>query len=150
MDVTQTVARLLAIEEIKRLKARYFRFVDEKRWDEFGELFTEDVVLDIEGSSQQPRDRAELVAGIRRHYGEALTVHHGHMPEIDIIDDDHARGTWAMVDIIEVPYGHDLPSFIGYGHYRDEYRRVDGQWRISRLSLSRIKLERGPIAWSRP
>lgn len=150
MDVTETVARLLAIEEIQRLKARYFRFVDEKRWDEFGELFTEDVVIDIEGSSQQPRDRAELVAATRRHYGDALTVHHGHMPEIEIIDRDHARGTWAMVDIIDVPEGHALPSFVGYGHYRDEYRRTEGRWRISRLSLTRIKLERGPVTWSRP
>ncbi|NKQ54278.1 nuclear transport factor 2 family protein [Amycolatopsis sp. K13G38] len=148
MDVTETVARLLAIEEIERLKARYFRFVDEKRWDEFGELFTEDVVIDIEGSAQRPRDRAQLVAATRRHYGDALTVHHGHMPEIEIIDSDHARGVWAMVDMIEVPEGGELPSFVGYGHYRDEYRRDGGGWRISRLSLSRIKLDRGPLTWS--
>jgi 3-phenylpropionate/cinnamic acid dioxygenase small subunit len=32
---------LEALEQIKQLKARYFRFVDTKRWQEWGELFTE-------------------------------------------------------------------------------------------------------------
>ncbi|HWD03493.1 MAG TPA: nuclear transport factor 2 family protein [Kribbella sp.] len=150
MNVPETVARLLAVEEIQRLKARYFRFVDEKRWDEFAELFTEDVVIDIEGSSQRPGSRAELVAATRRHYGEALTVHHGHMPEIEVLDADHARGIWAMVDLVETPEGHDLPSFVGYGHYRDEYRRTAGRWQISRLGLSRLQVTRGPVAWSAP
>ena len=33
---------LLEIEQIKQLKARYFRLMDQKRWDEFAQLFTED------------------------------------------------------------------------------------------------------------
>ena len=31
--------RLLAIEEIKQLKARYFRCMDQKKWDEFEAVF---------------------------------------------------------------------------------------------------------------
>ena len=34
---------LSAIEEIKRLKYRYFRTLDLKLWDEFGDCLTEDV-----------------------------------------------------------------------------------------------------------
>ena len=37
------LSTLEAIEQIKQVKARYFRFVDHKRWEEWGELFTEDV-----------------------------------------------------------------------------------------------------------
>lgn len=136
------VSQLAAIEEIKQLKARYFRFVDEKRWDDFGDLFTPDVSIDIEGSSQRPRDRDELVAATRRHYGDALTVHHGHMPEIQLIDDTHARGIWAMFDLIETSPDNNFPSFVGYGYYYDEYRKDDGRWRISRLTLKRLKLEK--------
>ncbi|MFC4000190.1 nuclear transport factor 2 family protein [Prauserella oleivorans] len=144
-NLRDLVTWLVAIEEIKQLKARYFRFVDEKRWDDFGELFTPDVVIDIEGSSQRPRDRDELVAATRRHYGDALTAHHGHMPEIEIVDGPaatHARGIWSMVDLIETSIGNALPSFVGYGHYHEEYRKDDGSWRISRLTLNRIKLEK--------
>ena len=36
---------LLAIEKIKRLKARYFRLMDLRHWDEWAELFTKDCVF---------------------------------------------------------------------------------------------------------
>ena len=32
---------LVEIEAIKQLKARYFRSMDEKRWDDWGQVFTE-------------------------------------------------------------------------------------------------------------
>ena len=31
------------IEEIKQLKARYFRLMDTKQWDEWADLFTDDL-----------------------------------------------------------------------------------------------------------
>ena len=34
-DLRETVERLASIEEIRGLKARYFRFVDTKDWDGF-------------------------------------------------------------------------------------------------------------------
>ncbi|HWJ10331.1 MAG TPA: nuclear transport factor 2 family protein, partial [Nocardioides sp.] len=34
---------LAAIEEIKRLKHRYFRTLDLKQWEEFGDCLAEDV-----------------------------------------------------------------------------------------------------------
>ena len=34
---------LVAIEEIKRLKHRYFRTLDLKKWEEFGDCLSEDV-----------------------------------------------------------------------------------------------------------
>jgi 3-phenylpropionate/cinnamic acid dioxygenase small subunit len=33
------------IEAIKRLKARYFRLMDTKQWDQWGDVFTEDAHL---------------------------------------------------------------------------------------------------------
>lgn len=40
---TDTIVRaLLDIEEIKQLKARYFRLLDTRRWDEWAQLFTVD------------------------------------------------------------------------------------------------------------
>ena len=37
-----TVQMLWDIEQIKQLKARYFRLLDAKDWDAFAELFTDD------------------------------------------------------------------------------------------------------------
>ena len=48
-DIEAAVERLVAIEDIKQLKARYFRLMDQKNWDGFEKLFTPDVVFDQYG-----------------------------------------------------------------------------------------------------
>ncbi len=63
------------------------------------------------------------------------TVHHGHMPEIEVVDATHARGIWAMYDRLEYPDGRVRS---GAGHYDEEYRLVDGTWRIARMTLNRL------------
>lgn len=51
---------------------------------------------------------------------------------------DMATGIWAMVDMVKLGDG-----FTGYGHYHDEYRKVDGEWKISKTHLKRTLIERG-------
>jgi hypothetical protein len=41
------LARLAAVEEIKKLKARYYRFLDTHDWDAFEMVFTEDAEMDV-------------------------------------------------------------------------------------------------------
>jgi hypothetical protein len=124
-------------EAIRQLKARYFRFMDEKQWDAWRELFTEDAVLQ---ASPDPNERFvgadEIVARVRGHLDGAVTVHHGHMPEIEI-DGDRATGIWAMEDYVE------LPELVlrGWGHYHDVYVCQDGVWRIRESRLTRLRLE---------
>ena len=141
------VQELLAIEAIKRLKARYFRYIDTKRFEEWSRLFTADAVLTMDigittwGGDPAPapalEGREAILAQVRRSFPNTLTVHHGHMPEIDIIDEDHATGIWALADIVE-----NRGSFrTGAGHYHEQYRRVDGEWLIARLHLSRLRRE---------
>ena len=40
-----TAEQLTDIEAIKQLKARYFRLMDTKRWEEWGDVFTKDARL---------------------------------------------------------------------------------------------------------
>ena len=96
---------LADIEAIKQLKARYFRFLDLKRWDEFGQLFTEDGHLDASDDVPDAvvTGRAAIVDVVRGGVGEAITLHHGHMPEIEITGPGRARGIWAMEDYLEFP-----------------------------------------------
>ena len=39
--------RLVELEAIKQLKARYFRLMDTKEWLPFSQVFTDDVVVDV-------------------------------------------------------------------------------------------------------
>ena len=38
---------LSELEAIKQLKALYFRLMDTKRWDEWGDVFSEDAEIDV-------------------------------------------------------------------------------------------------------
>ena len=136
--------RFAEILEIHRLKALYFRLMDEKRWDEWAEVFTEDFVGIYDGPHPQLRfeGRAQIVAENRKILATARTVHHGHMPEIELTSATTATGIWAMFDYVE------LPEFTlrGYGHYHDEYVKQGGRWRIKATRLTRLRCDVTPGA----
>ena len=146
---------LVAIETIRRLKARYFRLLDTKRWDEWADLFTEDAVMDVtddtgDRASGTVRGRDAIVATVSAALADARTVHHGHTPEIEIVDDAHATGTWAMEDTVDVaPPGEPPRGIHGTGWYHEEYRCEDGTWRIAAMHLERLRVDPlGPAgAW---
>jgi hypothetical protein len=135
--------RLLDIEEIKRLKARYFRLIDQKRWDEWGMVFTTHAVMEVPEANMVNNGRAEIVQAVSEALEGVRTVHHGHMPEIELTGEDSARGTWAMFDYVEwaSAEGGDRVGLTGYGHYVEEYVREDGVWRIARLRLERLRVD---------
>ena len=89
------------IEAIKQLKARYFRLLDTKQWDGFRELFTSEFVSDTRGSGGKVIEGGdEFVAFVKKTLGANPTVHHGHMPEIELTGEGQARGIWAMEDLV--------------------------------------------------
>jgi hypothetical protein len=143
MGDTELLQQLIDIESIKQLKARYFRFMDQKNWPEWGLVFTEDAHLVVPEGAMDVRGRAAVVAAVSGALEGVRTVHHGHMPEIEIVGPDTARGTWAMFDYVEFPEAADgqRVGLQGYGHYTEEYVREDGHWRIASLHLSRLRID---------
>jgi uncharacterized protein (TIGR02246 family) len=135
--------RLVDIEEIKQLKARYFRSLDTQDWDGFGQVFARAAVLEVPEVDLSHRGRDAIVAFVSGALAGARTVHQGHMPEIELTGDDQARGIWAMFDYVEwpAPDGAERVGLQGYGHYFEEYVREDGQWRISRSRLERLRID---------
>ena len=143
--------RLLALEEIKQLKARYFRFMDTKDWAGMRTVFTDDVVTDFRNSTEHYDERL-LMTGADIYLKSlsavltgVTTTHHGHTPEIELTSETTAAGIWAMEDMLWVDASQSaLPfSFMhGYGHYHETYRRVGGRWQIASTRLSRLKIER--------
>ncbi|MGZ4705292.1 MAG: nuclear transport factor 2 family protein [Acidimicrobiales bacterium] len=142
-DQTDPVQRLADIEAIKQLKARYFRLMDTKRWDDWGLVFATDVVMEVPEADMVNHGRAEVVQIVSSALEGARTVHHGHMPEIEITGTDTARGTWAMFDYVEWSAGADgaRVGLTGYGHYLEDYVREDGEWRIARTRLERLRVD---------
>lgn len=145
-DGINLLRRLLDIEEIKQLKARYFRTLDHKDWDGFGQVFSEHAVLEVPEADIVEHGRDAIVASVRTPLNGTQTVHHGHMPEIEITGPDSARGTWAMFDYVEWPRSEsgDRVGITGFGHYFEEYVREEGEWRIARTHLARLRVD--PLA----
>jgi hypothetical protein len=140
--------RLVAIEEIKALKARYFRCMDTKDWDGFAGVFAEDAALDISGEMGANaadggivRGRSAIATFVRRAIDALTTVHHGHMPEIDVLSPTQATGVWAMEDMLRWPDGAPMRSLHGYGHYHETYEHLAGRWFITSTKLTRLRVD---------
>ncbi|MFO8010799.1 MAG: nuclear transport factor 2 family protein [Dehalococcoidia bacterium] len=128
---------LQEIEAIKRLKHKYMRCVDEKRWDELRECFTEDATCAYSGGKHSFNGRDEimdfLVGAMDKN--TFMSCHRICQPEIDITSETTATGIWALEDyVIEEEYEIALH---GAAFYRDEYIKVDGEWKIKHTGYKR-------------
>ena len=84
-DPSVVIRRLWDIEMIKQLKARYFRFLDSRDWMALRTVFTEDCTFEAPGMPKV-RGGEAFVARAAGLFAHAVTVHHGHMPEIIVVD----------------------------------------------------------------
>jgi len=144
----EPVEHLMATEEIKQLKARYFRCMDTKDWAGFEQVFATDAVMDMSSEMRDQTTRggitrgaAQIAAMVRTVVGPVVTVHHGHMPEIEITSPTTARGVWAMEDKLRWPEGSPVRTMHGYGHYHETYERTDDGWRIKTITLTRLRVD---------
>jgi hypothetical protein len=141
MDHAET---LWEIEQIKQLKARYFRFLDTKQWRQYRAVFTDDAQIwtSSTGSDEAGFRTADAFVEwmeTRHDADHAVSVHQGHMPEIEILGEGRARGIWALFDWVDRPRMH---AFQGFGHYYEEYQKdAAGKWRIKLMRITRIRVD---------
>jgi hypothetical protein len=132
-----TPADLVEIELIKRLKYRYMRCLDQKRWDEMADCFTDDAIAEYSGGKYAFEGRDAILDFFRAAMGSTsfLSSHRVHHPEIDLTGPTTARGTWALEDVV-VDARRDF-SLRGAAFYTDEYVKSGDRWRIKRTSYLR-------------
>jgi len=128
--------RLEDLEALRRLKADYCERCDRGAPGEaVAELFADDAEIEIVPSGEQARGRAEIVAFYGALGGRfALAAHLLANPRLEV-EGDAARGRWWML----------MPALDGLGgaprerlllaEYDEEYRRVEGAWRILRMRV---------------
>ena len=148
----EALERLAAIEEISSLKARYFLAVDMQDWDLMRrKVFIEETSFQFSEFREEPFYGQETVLNM---FADALvgkvTVHHGHMPVIELSSDTTAKGLWAMEDRIYQDGPGALlesrPVLHGFGHYHETYVKRPEGWRIETIRLTRLRLETRTIA----
>jgi hypothetical protein len=139
------IERLIALEEIRQVKARYFRCMDTKDWAAFEAVFAPDATADY-SSEGDPKEwtasgAANIVAFVRKVVGPAISVHHGHMAEVEVLSPTSARGIFAMEDLIWWPEGSRRKTLHGLGHYHETFEKIGGKWQIKTLKLTRLRTE---------
>lgn len=126
------------IEAIKKLKARYFRALDSKDWEAYGNVFAEDCIVDLSRAGGPRIEGREQF----RAYGSSLeivqSVHHGHNPEIELLGSDRATGVWCLEDY---NIWEDGRQNHGWGHYLENYTKREGQWYIQTMALSYLRID---------
>src|SRR5262245_12526658 len=146
--------KLLAIEEIKQLKARYFRYVDTKDWEGYKSVFAPDITFTWGERNEVrhgPEGKLQLIRDTGL-YDRMRSVHHGFMPEIEILSPTTAKGIWAMEDLVWYPAGLEPKSktellkpgesMHGYGHYYETYTKINGHWLIQSQDLKRLRVDK--------
>lgn len=147
---------LAATEAIKVLKARYFRALDTQDWDLMRQVLADDVISDFRGATTDPvtgfnpagavtevvmNGADTVISAMAAGMSGVRSVHHGHMPEIEITAPDRAQGVWAMFDSLRYPPGGALAEINGWGHYHETYVRTADGWRIDAIRLTRLRLD---------
>ena len=141
-----TVDDLIAIEEIKRLKYKYVRCLDQKRWNEIAECFVPEAVASYGGGAWAFEGRDAILEFLRSSMGsqQFLSAHRVGQPEIDVTGPDTATGTWALMDLVlQLEFGVDVR---GAAFYEDTYVKVDGGWKIKSTGYKRTYEELEPRA----
>lgn len=126
------------LEAIKRVKYKYMRCVDLKRWDEIRDCFTENATANYSGGKYSAAGREAIIEFLVRGLGstDVLTSHTVHHPEIDPVGESEATGVWSLEDtVIHETFGITIQ---GAGFYEDRYAKgKDGRWRISETGYKR-------------
>jgi len=129
-DTGILAARIQALEDleaIKRLKHRYWRCLDQKRWDELATCFAADATVDYGSGRYRFQGVDAIMQFLRTSLGEesgTFGIHHGGHPEIELLG----------------------PTAVRIGaYYADEYAKVDGEWKIRHTGYAALFHEE----WSR-
>ena len=128
---------LQEIEAIKRLKYKYMRCLDQKRWKEMAECFAEDATAAYSGGKYSFAGRATILDFFEKSMGRGsvLSSHRVHHPEIELTSETTATGVWALEDtFIDADAGVTIR---GAAFYRDEYVKEGSTWKIKHTGYER-------------
>jgi len=149
LPLEERVARLEAVEALKRLKARYCAYCD-NNYDPEGlaSLFTQKGVWDGDTFGRYV-GRDEIKSFFQRTSGNIIFAAHLVLnPIIEIKDADHAIGKWRLIMPATVQENGQKEARWLIAAYDECYVRVDGAWFFELLKLHVNFYEPHAIGWA--
>ena len=138
MSLEDLEKRLQALEDaeaIKKLHQKYINLMDFLHYEEVLDLFTEDATSEVRNSGIKKgrKEMSEIYLDIlaKRRGSERFDGHMAVQPEIEVTGDT-ATGTWLIYMLFSKPEVYWVQ-----GKNECEYRKVNGEWKISKLKFTR-------------
>jgi hypothetical protein len=125
-DGTARLQRLEDLHALQQLRARYCQYLDDGRWEQLAELFTEDgAFVGLSTARGRPELRT-FFAGLQE--GSLTSWWHFSSNETLDLDGDEATGeTWLLQPCVV-----EGQSQLAAGRYTDRMvRGADGRWRFA-------------------
>src|SRR3954469_8573342 len=147
------VEKLVAINEIREVMARYARHADHKEFEALAGLFTPDGTFKphkVEGIGwMHMGGRAGIARTIAESVGNAQVLHQLFSYETEVLSPTSATSVVSMADMLirsdggaVAPHENtDFTTMHGYGHYHGDLVKVDGRWYIKTLVQTRLKMD---------
>ena len=134
-DLEKRVKAIEDLEEIKKLHQHYINLMDNLRYEEVLDLFTEDATVEVRNSGVK-KGRKELsevyIDILAKNRGtERFDGHMAVEPDITV-EGDTARGSWLIYMLFSKPTIQWVQ-----GKNECEYRKENGKWKISKLKFTR-------------
>lgn len=129
---------LQAIERIRQLKARYFRYLDTRNLQGLQTCFCADATVDFSSPSYEIHFKGwvELEAFFKQAFSVTkYGMHNGHHPEI-CVEGDTATGLWYLHDLFLNE--EDKTVLQGTAVYQDRYVRQGDDWLIQHSGYERM------------
>jgi hypothetical protein len=138
-DIENRLAALLDVEEIRQLRIRYAQCLDRGHFEGFDEVFTPDARVAV--ADGEMAGLPAIKEGLAEAYRFYDRDERGHYPFVHAITNhvvtvtgDEATGRCYLIDF-ETASKPDPSPLLLLGIYADQYRRIDGVWRISGSEL---------------
>ena len=133
-ELEAAITKLLDIEEIKELHARYAYLIDSGQMEDVAELFADDAIADW-GGLRGRYEGKKAISGFfceRTRKTAVMLRHQFIQPHIEI-SGDRARAQWYMFGFgtYKLKQG-DTPAWT-HGKYDNDLVKKDGSWKISYL-----------------
>lgn len=136
------VDRLVALEDIKKLKHTYFSTVDGKDWKGLRGVFSDNAFVDMglpgPNGTKAATTADGFVEAITAMSGPMTMKHHGHNYLINFTSPTEAEGSWDFEAWVWMssPDGKapPPPGMHTWGIYKDKYSKTPAGWRISSMT----------------
>lgn len=137
--------RLVATDEIKRLKARRDHALDKKDWATYAALHAPDHISHHDGNFE-PQTPEEVIDSLKVVLDGVATCHQSHTPDITFESPEKVKVVWSMEDNLYWKQGDEDHWLHGFGFYHEVCQKRDGKWLFTFRRLERIKVMTSPGA----